>query len=305
MTENEFLLADRIAKIKSINEQYDLEHNGYISFSGGKDSTVLSHLIDEALPGNSIPRVFINTGIEYKLLVAFVERERERDNRVILIAPTQNIREVLEKYGYPFKSKEHSKKVYEYRHGGRGNNLKKYFRIIPAEYRTCPSKLMYQISNSFNLEISHKCCYKLKKEPIRKWEKQNKRPICITGMTKEEGGQRTTLACIVTDTKTGSVKRFHPLSVITKENIDFLDWYIKERNIELCELYYPPYNFLRTGCKGCPFSLTLQDQLDVMAELLPQERKQCEIIWKPVYAEYRRIGYRLKPAGFFDDNFIP
>ena len=78
MTENEFLLQDRIAKIKSINEQYDLEHNAYISFSGGKDSTVLSHLIDEALPGNTIPRVFFNTGIEYKLLVSFVERERER-----------------------------------------------------------------------------------------------------------------------------------------------------------------------------------------------------------------------------------
>lgn len=182
--------------------------------------------------------------------------------------------------------------------------MKKYFKIIPAEYRTCPSKLMYQIGNNFNLEISHKCCYKLKKEPIRKWEKQNNRPICITGMTREEEGQRTTLACIVADNKTGNVKRFHPLSVITKENIDFLDWYVKERNIELCELYYPPYNFLRTGCKGCPFSLTLQDQLDVMAELLPQERKQCEIIWKPVYTEYRRIGYRLKPAGLFDDNFI-
>ena len=77
MTENEFLLADRIAKIKSINELYDLENNAYISFSGGKDSTVLSHLVDEALPNNKIPRVFINTGIEYKLLVAFVERERE------------------------------------------------------------------------------------------------------------------------------------------------------------------------------------------------------------------------------------
>lgn len=78
MTEQEFLLADRIAKIKSINEQYDLEHNAYISFSGGKDSTVLSHLIDEALPNNQIPRVYINTGIEYKMIVAFVERERER-----------------------------------------------------------------------------------------------------------------------------------------------------------------------------------------------------------------------------------
>ena len=79
MTEEQFLLADRIQKIKSMNELYDLEHNAYISFSGGKDSTVLSHLIDEALPDNQIPRIFINTGIEYKLLVAFVERERERE----------------------------------------------------------------------------------------------------------------------------------------------------------------------------------------------------------------------------------
>ena len=77
MTENDFLLADRIAKIKSMNELYDLENNAYISFSGGKDSTVLSHLIDEALPKNKIPRVYLNTGIEYKSVVSFVERERE------------------------------------------------------------------------------------------------------------------------------------------------------------------------------------------------------------------------------------
>lgn len=30
-----------------------------------------------------------------------------------------------------------------------------------------------------------------------------------------------------------------------------------------------------------------------MEKLLPNERKACEIIWKPVYDEYRRIGYRL------------
>ena len=65
MTENEFLLRDRIAKIKSINEQYDLENNAYLSFSGGKDSTVLHYLLDEALPENKIPRLFLNTGIEY------------------------------------------------------------------------------------------------------------------------------------------------------------------------------------------------------------------------------------------------
>lgn len=78
MTENEFLLQDRITKIKSINELYNLNENAYVSFSGGKDSTVLHFLLDEALPGNKIPRVYLNTGIEYKKVVAFVERERER-----------------------------------------------------------------------------------------------------------------------------------------------------------------------------------------------------------------------------------
>ncbi|MGX8833992.1 hypothetical protein ACWG0P_07240 [Amedibacillus sp. YH-ame6] len=89
----------------------------------------------------------------------------------------------------------------------------------------------------------------------------------------------------------GGVKKFHPLLKVTNE---WENWYITERNIELCKLYYPPYNFVRTGCKGCPFALTLQDQLETMARLLPNERKQCEYIWKPVYEEYRRIGYRLK-----------
>ena len=36
MTEFEFDIADRIAKIKSMNELYDLEHKAFISFSGEK-----------------------------------------------------------------------------------------------------------------------------------------------------------------------------------------------------------------------------------------------------------------------------
>lgn len=290
MTENEFLLADRIAKIKSINELYDLENNAYISFSGGKDSTVLSHLIDEALPGNHIPRVFINTGIEYKMVVAFVERERERDCRVFIISPTLNVREVLEKYGYPFKSKLHSHKLCEWQKGNKPTSIRNYFRLEDGGYRTCPKSLMYQMNNDFTLKISDKCCYKLKIEVAHKYEKTSNRTIVLTGMMREEGGQRENLTCIITD-KNGVIKKFHPLVATNK---DFEEWYIKTRNIELCELYYPPFNFRRTGCKGCPFSLDLQEQLDLMSVLLPAEKKQCEIIWKPVYEEYRRIGYRLR-----------
>jgi 3'-phosphoadenosine 5'-phosphosulfate sulfotransferase (PAPS reductase)/FAD synthetase len=77
MTENEFLLEDRLQKIRQIIGKYG-EDKFIVSFSGGKDSTVLSALVDMALPENKIPRVYANTGIDYRLIVEFVERERER-----------------------------------------------------------------------------------------------------------------------------------------------------------------------------------------------------------------------------------
>ena len=46
MTENQFLLNDRCQKIRQIYEEYDLENTAYLSFSGGKDSTLLSDYID-------------------------------------------------------------------------------------------------------------------------------------------------------------------------------------------------------------------------------------------------------------------
>lgn len=75
--DNEFLLMDRIQKIQQVINEYG-EENFYLSFSGGKDSTVLSALLDMAIPDNTIPRVYANTGIEYQLILDFVDRERER-----------------------------------------------------------------------------------------------------------------------------------------------------------------------------------------------------------------------------------
>ena len=85
--------------------------------------------------------------------------------------------------------------------------------------------------------------------------------------------------------------KFHPLKVVDEE---FEQLFIEKYNIKLCKLYYPPYNFKRTGCKGCPFALDLNNQLEIMKEYLPNEKKQCELIWKPVYTEYRKLDYRLK-----------
>ena len=293
MTENEFLLEDRLAVIRDTIAKYG-EENFYLSFSGGKDSTVVHHLLDMAIPGNRIPRVFSNTGIEYNAIVEFVrERERE-DNRFVMIQPRKNIKATLEEVGYPFKSKEHSQRVYEYQvkhqirpylqryiDGFQKNGEKKFFQ--------CPQMLRYQFTEDFKLKVSHLCCREMKKKPLNKWMEENGKTINITGMMKEEGGQRTNIDCI--HTKHGKVTKFHPLAKVTKE---WEEWFIQTYNIKLCKLYYPPFNFERTGCKGCPFSLTLQKDLSQMDACgMNNERKQCEYLWKPVYDEYRRIGYRL------------
>ena len=289
--DNELILFDRLEVIKSTNQKYDLENNAYISFSGGKDSTILHYLIDMALPNNRIPRVFINTGIEYNYIVDFVKELASKDDRFIILKPSQPIKPMLEKYGYPFKSKLHSHWLSIYNNSGLTNAVKKYLGEIEGNIKfICPNILKYQFTKDFNIKCSEKCCTKLKKDPTKKWQKENNRSIVLTGMRKEEGGAREKLTCIITD-KQNKLVKFHPLVVV---NDDFENWFINKYNIELCKLYREPFNFKRTGCKGCPYSLDLQEQLDTMAMYLPNEKKQCEMIWKPVYQEYRRLGYRLR-----------
>lgn len=288
MEEFDLLLADRLGVIKQFITKQGPD-KFYLSFSGGKDSTILHYLLDEALPGNNIPRVYIDTGIEYNDIREFVYSLAEKDSRIKIIKPTTPIKKTLEQYGYPFKSKEHSLKIGQWQKGSKAKSIISYKEGDNAF--SCPKILKYQFEPSFKIKLSNKCCYLMKKQPIKKWEKENNRSISIIGLRQEEGGERRNhKACIVTD-ESGKVIRFKPLNPVPQV---WEDQYIERRNIKLCRLYYPPFNFKRTGCKGCPYSLELQEQLSVMSVYLPKERLQCEIIWAPIYAEYRKIGYRLE-----------
>ena len=65
---------------RRIQEWYDYWDGGvYVSFSGGKDSTVLLHLVRSMYP--DVQAVFVNTGLEYPEIQAFV---KQHDNVTIL-----------------------------------------------------------------------------------------------------------------------------------------------------------------------------------------------------------------------------
>lgn len=263
----EFMLYDRLEVIRKTINIYG-EENFYISFSGGKDSTVLHYLIDEALPSNKIPRVFINTGIEYNYIREFVYSMKEKDERFIVINSGVNIKRMLDEKGYPFKSKEHSCKLAMFQN--KGNVTKSVNRYINGDCFSCPKILKYQFTDSFNLKVSDRCCYELKKNPIKKYEKESGRSVSILGLRTGEGGQRANHeGCVVFD-KTHTLKKFKPLNPCSD---DFIEWYIKRNDIKLCKLYYAPFNFKRTGCKGCPYSINIQSQLDIMEKYLPDEKK--------------------------------
>ena len=102
------------------------EDGVHISFSGGKDSTVLLHIARKMY--QDIKAVFVDTGLEYPEIRAFVKTFENVD----IVKPKMNFKEVIQKYGYPFISKEVSECV---------DGARKYLRILTdrqtdRQYRT-------------------------------------------------------------------------------------------------------------------------------------------------------------------------
>lgn len=311
MNELEFMEFDRIQKIQSVIEKYG-EENFYLSFSGGRDSTVLSKLIDVALPENKIPRVFVNTGIEYRKIVDFVAKKKAEDDRIVIVNAGINLKEMLEQDGYPFQSKltslRYSKWKIKHDRGIKDEDMppyiRKWLRIedvydrngnpYPQDregtYKLSP-KLMKVVQNDWNdFKISDRCCHRLKMEPLESHVKQSGKTISITGMSRFEGGRRSKIQCLAFTGKTkDEPSQFHPFAPVTNAFIDYL---IEKYDIRLCDLYYEPYRFKRTGCKGCPFAPRIKEQLDILEQYFPSERKQCEMLFGKVYDIYRECGFR-------------
>ena len=121
------------------------EDGVYVSFSGGKDSTVLGHIIREVCGYKNIPFVFVDVPTQYPELKEFAQTF---DNLVIL-KPKISFAEVCEKYGFPMISKEVSncvsgaRKYVKYLDSQKSNNTimtdrqtDRRFRML-ATWQTC------------------------------------------------------------------------------------------------------------------------------------------------------------------------
>jgi 3'-phosphoadenosine 5'-phosphosulfate sulfotransferase (PAPS reductase)/FAD synthetase len=229
-----------------IREWYNKwEGNVYVSFSGGKDSTVLLHLVRELYP--NVPAVFVDTGLEFPEIRDFV---KTIDN-VEWLKPKMGFKSVIEKYGYPVASKETAQKISEIRHT-HSEKLKNK-RLYGDDKGNGKVSEKWKILIDAPFEVSHKCCAVMKKNPVKKYERETERKP-IVGTMAEESSLRTT-----TYLKHGcnSFEANRPMSSpmgFWKEK-DVWD-YMKKFNIPYSKIYDMGYE--RTGCMFCMFGVHLE-----------------------------------------------
>ena len=211
------------------------EEGVYISFSGGKDSTALLHIAREDYP--NMKAVFVNTGLEYPEIVDFV---KTFDN-VDILKPKMNFKQVIEKYGYPFISKEVSQTVMEAKQALRNGRECSYrMKKLNGEVTLKDGTLSrynipkYKFLLDAPFEVSHFCCKVMKKEPSIRYEKETGRKA-ILGQTAEESQLREQVwikyGCNGFDMKR---PKSNPLSFWTEQDILR---YLKENNIPIASVY--------------------------------------------------------------------
>ena len=215
--------------------EWHTHYNGkvYVSFSGGKDSTVLLDIARGLFP--DIKAMFVDTGLEYPEIREFV---KTFDN-VDIIRPKMSFKQVIETYGYPVVSKEVADCIYEARKSD-GTNYSYRLQKLNGELKDKNgnpsrwdfSRHKYLMDAPF--KISKKCCDVMKKAPANAYTKSTGMYPIIATMADESFLRESTWlrqGCNAFDSKH---PKSAPMSFWTEQ--DVLQ-YIKLKNLPIASVY--------------------------------------------------------------------
>jgi len=237
-----------------------------VSYSGGKDSSVVLHLVRSLFP--DVPAVFCNTGLEYPEVVRAVKATPGS----VLLRPAMPFHHVVSTYGWPLISKRVARGVNILRNptGANANIWKLYDEGVnrfgePVQGFKVPARWRCLVNAPFN--VSDRCCQVMKKDPMHRYQRETGRmPYIGLLATDSKAREKNYLqhSCNAYDIKN---PRSAPLGFWTEQ--DVLK-YIASRNLKIPSVYgqivrdengqLRTTGVSRTGCVFCGFGLHLDER---------------------------------------------